>query len=244
MYGARGDLDNMADDLLSNPNVRKFFDLTSFTEGTYGRGDQGYNIGFGGQTFDSYAAHPNMRKTFKQTDGKTNVTTAAGKYQITKTTYDDIAPKLGITDFSPESQDRIALELMRRSGALDKVLAGDFQGAIAKASGTWASFPGSPYPQPTVAQKRIDKFLASGETSAPPPKGSLEFNTSQGTLNVTPSSQQEADMLQYIAMQPPQKQESMLNLGAWASAPVDDTEAAYIFPELMRQRILEVVRRV
>jgi muramidase (phage lysozyme) len=66
-----------------------------------------YNVIVGGGTFDDYSKHPNivgMVTAF-------GPSTAAGKYQITKSTWDKVAPKLGLTDFSPESQDQAALYL-------------------------------------------------------------------------------------------------------------------------------------
>ena len=146
--------------LRSNPNVQGFLNLLKESEGTAGKGDNGYNVGFGGSTFDSYAAHPNVSRAFQQTDGQSNQTTAAGAYQFLNSTWKDVAKAVGAKDFSPENQDKGAIELIRRSGALDNVLTGDFAGAINKLGDTWASLPSSNYAQP----KRTMESLLGGGT--------------------------------------------------------------------------------
>jgi muramidase (phage lysozyme) len=76
------------------------------------------------------------------------VSTAAGRYQITLTTWRRIVPRLGLGDFSESSQDAAALELTRQAGALDLVDAGRISEAIAACAGVWASLPGNSYGQP------------------------------------------------------------------------------------------------
>ena len=101
-------------------NVGKFLNLIAKAEGA------DYDTVVGGSRFSDFSAHPN-KVGLRTAEGPS---TAAGRYQITGTTYRDVAGKLGITDFSPESQDRIALELIRRNGALEDVQAGNFGAAI------------------------------------------------------------------------------------------------------------------
>lgn len=135
----------------SHLNTRHFLDFLGRAEGA------DYNTIVGGGKFDSYDAHPNI-VGLRTAEGPS---TAAGRYQITGTTYRDVAPKLGITDFSPESQDRIALELIKRKGALQDIENGDFNAAIAKLGGTWASLPSSPYSQPKRSQSWVEQTLNS-----------------------------------------------------------------------------------
>lgn len=139
------------DALAANPNVRNFLNRISNAEGTAGVGDNGYNVGFGGGTFDGYTAHPNVRSEFTQTDGVKNATTAAGKYQFINKTWNGLAKKLNLPDFSPANQDKAAIELIRQNGALDNVLAGDYKGAVGKLGGVWASLPSSTAPQRHVS---------------------------------------------------------------------------------------------
>lgn len=140
---------------LNNPNVRKLLDVIASAEGV----KHGYNTIFGNERFGNLSAHPNVRKSFKQTDGKTNFTTAAGRYQFLKKTWDGLSRQYGLKDFSPQSQDIGAIALIIQKGALNDVLKGNYQAAIQKLGSTWASLPSSPYAQPKRSQAEINKFL-------------------------------------------------------------------------------------
>ncbi|WP_257230219.1 glycoside hydrolase family 104 protein [Acinetobacter sp. YH12039] len=139
----------------SNPNVRKMLDLIAYTEGV----KHGYNTMFGNERMSSLQSHPNVRKQFKQTDGKMNVTTAAGRYQFLKGTWDGLARQYGLKDFSPQNQDIAALALLAQNGALPYVLKGDYQTAINKSGGTWASLPSSQYKQGKRSWNDVNQFL-------------------------------------------------------------------------------------
>ncbi|MDU4393284.1 MAG: glycoside hydrolase family 104 protein [Acinetobacter ursingii] len=130
--------------LLSSPNVQKMLDLIANAEGV----EHGYNTLFGNEKFSNFSSHPNISKQFTQTDGKKNNTTAAGRYQFLKSTWDGVAKKLGLEDFSPKNQDIAAVALLAQNGSLSDVLKGDFQSAVKKSGTTWASLPSSPYAQP------------------------------------------------------------------------------------------------
>ena len=136
-----------------HPNVSKFLGLLSNAEGA------GYGTVVGGGSFGGFDQHPRV-VGLRTADGPS---TAAGRYQITKTTYDDVAPKLGIKDFSPASQDRIAIELIRRNGAYDDVVNGDFQSAMKKLGGVWASLPSSQYNQPKLTQAQFNNMANSSD---------------------------------------------------------------------------------
>ena len=68
---------------------------------------------------------------------------AAGAYQITRDTYYDLQKQLGLTDFSPDTQDAMAAHLIVKGGALPYLLKSDLQGAVERLRGTWASLPGA-----------------------------------------------------------------------------------------------------
>lgn len=136
-----------------NPHVRHFLDTV--IPGAEGTDKHGYFTAFGGGRLDNINDHPRYLKPFKQTDGKQNYTSAAGKYQFLSNTWDETAGKLGLTDFGERSQDLAALYLLKQNGSLDHLLNGDYQGAINKSGKTWASLPSSPYPQP----KRTAGFM-------------------------------------------------------------------------------------
>lgn len=83
------------------------------------------------------------------------VSTAAGAYQIIKPTWQR-ARKAGLwgaelPDFSRESQDEACRRLLIECGALPLIEAGDFAGAVRKASKLWASLPGSTAGQGAVS---------------------------------------------------------------------------------------------
>jgi len=146
---------------LSNPNVRKMLDVIANAEGV----KHGYNTIFGNERSDDLKAHPNVKKEFTQTDGKKNSTTAAGRYQFLKGTWEKVSKKYGLTDFSPKNQDLAAVALILGRGALGDVIKGDFTKAIGKLGGEWASLPSSNYAQPKKSWKDIQNMV--GEVKAP-----------------------------------------------------------------------------
>lgn len=147
--------------ILNNPNARQMLDIIAKAEGV----KYGYNTLFGNQRIDNLNAHPNIKKTFRQTDGKTNYTTAAGRYQFINDTWQNSAKKYGLNDFSPRNQDIAALGLIAGRGALQQVLKGDFRGAINKLGQEWASLPSSQYAQP---KKTWAQLGLSGESNSQP----------------------------------------------------------------------------
>ena len=146
---------------LSNPNVRKMLDVIANAEGV----KHGYNTIFGNERSDDLKAHPNVKKEFTQTDGKKNSTTAAGRYQFLKGTWDSVSKKYGLTDFSPKNQDLAAVALILGRGALGDVIKGDFTKAVGKLGGEWASLPSSNYAQPKKSWKDIQSMV--GEIKPP-----------------------------------------------------------------------------
>ncbi|HGH1346802.1 TPA: glycoside hydrolase family 104 protein [Acinetobacter baumannii] len=137
--------------LLGSPNVQKMLNLIANAEGV----KHGYNTVFGNERLSDLSWHPGIKKGFTQTDGKKNVTTAAGRYQFLKDTWDGVAKQLGLKDFSPKNQDIAAVALLAQNGALPSVLKGDFKTAVQKSGSTWASLPSSPYAQPKRSWKDL-----------------------------------------------------------------------------------------
>ena len=149
--------------LLGNTNVRKMLDLISYAEGTQANG---YYTTLGGGRQSSLATHENRRKSFKQTDGKSNTSSAAGRYQFLKGTWDGLAKQYGLKDFGEHSQDIGALALIAQKGQLERVVAGDIKGAAANLGGIWAGLPSSTYKQGKKSWDAVDRFL-SGSNPAP-----------------------------------------------------------------------------
>jgi muramidase (phage lysozyme) len=115
--------------------------------------DDGYNVLLGGTLFASYADHPRKNITI---NGLTS--TAAGKYQILERYYDYYRAELNLPDFSPHSQDLIALQLIKECHASDDVKEGNFEKAILKCNSRWASLPESHYGQHTNTMNYLKAY--------------------------------------------------------------------------------------
>ena len=65
--------------------------------------------------------------------------------------------QLGLKDFSPKSQDAVALQQIKERGALPMIDRGDIRQAIDRCSNIWASLPGAGYGQ---FERRADSLIA------------------------------------------------------------------------------------
>jgi len=129
-------------------NIGAFLTMIAVSEGTEPIGDHGYNCIVGSTPekpflFDSYADHPRIKVQLRPD----LVSTAAGRYQILERYYDAYKAQLGLKDFSPSSQDAIAIQMIREQKAFADVAAGRFEEAVEKCSNIWASLPGNGYHQ-------------------------------------------------------------------------------------------------
>lgn len=130
-------------------NLKAFLLMIQYAEGTIGM--NAYRILYGGSLFNDYSRHPNIAIT------KWTVTsTAAGAYQFLHSTWAALQRDLRLPDFSPASQDKAAIELIRRKEALSDVLEGNIIHAIYKCRKIWASFPGAGYGQ---SEKSLQSLL-------------------------------------------------------------------------------------
>lgn len=137
-------------------NVAALLSAIAWAEGTASQADP-YRVCYAySHTIKSFADHPytinewpGVVLTAEQCRGAGLnpgcKSTAAGRYQITVTTWRGLKLQLGLLDFSPASQDRAAIELLRQVGALERIQRGDLAGAVAAARRTWASLPGAGY---------------------------------------------------------------------------------------------------
>lgn len=123
-------------------NLRAFMQMIRVSEGT--AGPDGYRTIVGGSLFDDYSDHP-RQKIWIQSIG--DYSSAAGAFQIIRRTWDGVQGKLGLTDFSPASQDRACVELIRQRGGLRLAMNGEFTAAVQKCRKEWASLPGAGYNQ-------------------------------------------------------------------------------------------------
>lgn len=193
---------------LQEARVRAFLRMIRVGEGT--TGEKGYEKLFGGGSFikrgKDWSTHPDivihsgkysssaagayqiMRYTYKWLHGaeldKHNK--ATGKYQA----FHDYIRKFGIKDFSPESQDLLAIIILKYkdSGALKAITEGHIEKALDITSYEWASLPNSHgegrYGQPTQtlnqALKNFYNFLdeeMKGTSDLHLPKGFLSTFT-------------------------------------------------------------------
>lgn len=129
------------------------------------RSDNGYNVIVGSTAkkpilFNSYADHPRMVVNLPKLGIKSS---AAGRYQILARYYDAYKKQLSLLDFSPDSQDKIALQMLREVKALADIDAGRFAAAVDKCKSRWASLVGSPYGQHTNSIEFLTKaYVSSG----------------------------------------------------------------------------------
>ncbi|MFZ2403702.1 MAG: glycoside hydrolase family 104 protein [Methylobacter sp.] len=126
--------------------------------------DNGYNVIVGSTPdnpilFWSYIDHPRRKIDLPKLKIKS---TAAGRYQILARYYDAYKTQLGLPDFGPESQDLIALQMIRECKALADVDAGRFAEAVRKCRSRWASLTGSPYKQHTNSIEFLTKAYIDG----------------------------------------------------------------------------------
>jgi len=103
--------------------------------------DNGYNVLVGSTLrypllFYSYDDHPKIYNPQYNS-------TAAGRYQIIKSTWSCVKNILKLPDFSPESQDKAMRYLVEKRGANALLEMDDINSAIVACSKEWASLAGS-----------------------------------------------------------------------------------------------------
>ena len=163
----------------NDPNVLRFLNLIARAEGTE---KYGYNTAFGGNYFGDLSQHPNIKKQFKQTDGKVNSSGASGRYQFLNSTWNGVSKKYDLNDFGGVNQDLGAIALIAENGALKDVQGGNFKKAIDKLGNIWVSFPSSPYKQ----HKRSYDYLLGKDYAANTPQ------SLGSALNYNPASVEQA----------------------------------------------------
>jgi muramidase (phage lysozyme) len=132
-------------------NVKAFLDTIAYSElgtGLLAVSDNGYNVIVGStpsnpNLFTDYSDHPRQLVDL----GNGLKSTAAGRYQLLARYFDAYKKQLSLPDFSPDSQDAIAIQQIKESQALQDIEAGMFRIAVAHCAHIWASLPGANYNQ-------------------------------------------------------------------------------------------------
>lgn len=140
--------------------VTKFLDLIAFSEGTSTGADRGYGVIVSGidghHSFTDYTQHPFA-------EGRAPVvlnhkvppleSTASGRYQELLHNWTVFKVQLHLPDFSPLSQDLMAIEHLKERhdaahvSAYQHIVNGDIQAAVSLCAAIWASMPGNSYGQ-------------------------------------------------------------------------------------------------
>lgn len=147
----------------TNKQRKAFLDMLAWSEGTDKKGqptnNRGYDVIVGGSLFTDYSDHPRKLVTLNPK----LKSTAAGRYQLLARYWDAYRKQLGLKDFSPASQDAVALQQIKERRALELIDAGDIRQAIDRCSNIWASLPGAGYGQfEHKADNLIAKFKEAG----------------------------------------------------------------------------------
>lgn len=148
---------------------KAFLDMLAWSEGTDKPGqptkNHGYDVIVGGSLFTSYADHPRKLITLNPR----LKSTAAGRYQLLSRYWDAYRSQLGLKDFSPASQDMVALQQIKERRALELIDNGYIRQAIDRCSNIWASLPGAGYGQHEhKIENLLKKFKEAGGFVAEP----------------------------------------------------------------------------
>ena len=190
------DLRQRYESLLQRPEVRALLNTIRYAEGT--PGETGYQTMFGGSKFDTSKGWQHPNQVIKSGG---YASTAAGAYQFLQPTWQGTAKALGLSDFSPKSQDLAALYLIdKKRGALEPFLRGEKFGTVTnKLAPEWASLPtsggGSYYGQPSKPlgdlykyyEQQKQQFAAQGLPGQQQPQQATVQPQQMGvpTINIT-----------------------------------------------------------
>jgi len=138
-------------------NVLAFLTMIGMSEGTIqvAGSENGYNVIVGGKLFSSYADHPRKEVWIPRL---VIFSSAAGRYQIEVKWFDAYKKLLGLPDFSPKSQDAIAVKMITECDAKNDIYEGNLFMAVTKCSSRWASLPGNDYGQREIRLKTLRAY--------------------------------------------------------------------------------------
>lgn len=149
-------------------NRPAFLTMVGCSEGTVTSGatiNDGYDVivtGVGGvpEVFTDYSNHPFANGRAPKVINKNGLlSTASGRYQILLHEWFAYKMLLKLSDFSPASQDAVALQIIKERHALPNIDVGLLDTAIGQCSNIWASFPGNDYAQRQNKIALLEKFF-------------------------------------------------------------------------------------
>lgn len=161
-----------------DPKLRAFLNLIGWSEGTVTSPitvDDGYDVIVSGlvpgsdgklhyhaEVFTDYSQHPfasgRAPVLIRQFPPPILESTAAGRYQQLLHNWNVYKTQLNLPDFGHDSQDKMALQLMKEVGAIRLLTDGKVQEAIVQCGSRWASFPANSYGQ--AGGKSMAQLLA------------------------------------------------------------------------------------
>lgn len=156
-----------------------------------------YGHGWSGEdrSFSDYADHPRKYWPIGTGPNKGRKSSAAGRYQFLASTWDRLASRYGLPDFSPQSQDLGAVALAREDyrrktgrNLTADLASGDpaiLAGIGRNLSGTWTSLPSG------IEQGQgVDRFVSTFNSAL----GGVRDNTSISSAMIAAAQTSGADM--------------------------------------------------
>lgn len=145
--------------LRDEPAIRAVLDMIAYAEvGELGAGGYHRVFGWPPRFAMNLNGHPST-VVYSYLGGKRIGSTASGRYQFLKRTWDLEAAELSLNDFSPLSQDLAAINQLVKAGAIEDARRHDLKSFFAKTCKIWASLPGSPYGQPTRQPEDLKRLF-------------------------------------------------------------------------------------
>ncbi len=136
-------------------------DSIAWAEGTRDYSEDGYDVMFSFKIMDRCNVHPNRCLSYGS-----SCSTAAGRYQFLKGTWDSVKSANDLPNFEPESQEIGAKYLMNtvRHATVPQnrpMTASEFSNAMSKLSYEWASLPPGRYGQPVKTASQMRNMYCS-----------------------------------------------------------------------------------
>lgn len=149
-------MSRVSESIVGGRNVLAFLDMLAWSEGTStspATDIEGYDVIVTGidrkpEVFKDFTDHPFAKgRPSKVINSKGLKSNASGRYQQMLKDWPYYKALLKLPDFSPISQDLLAIQHIRECRALPDVIAGRIETAISKCRNIWASLPGAGYGQ-------------------------------------------------------------------------------------------------